>query len=46
MGDKLQIDLLEAARLKLIVNGEKYPVERARGSSRKYTDSSKPKPGD
>jgi dCTP diphosphatase len=40
--DKLQIDLLEAARLKLIVNGKKYPVERARGSSQKYTASSDP----
>jgi dCTP diphosphatase len=36
--DKLGIDLLEAARLKLIANGEKYPVERARGSSKKYTE--------
>ena len=36
--DKLGIDLLEAARLKLIVNGEKYPVARALGSSKKYTN--------
>lgn len=36
--DKLGIDLLETARLKLIANGEKYPVERARGSSKKYTE--------
>lgn len=36
--DKLGIDLMAAARSKLIVNGEKYPVERAHGSSRKYTD--------
>lgn len=36
--DKLQIDLMLAARKKLIVNGEKYPIERALGSSRKYTD--------
>ena len=35
--DKLDIDLIEAARLKLIVNGEKYPVASARGSSKKYT---------
>lgn len=34
--DKLQIDLMAAARKKLIVNGEKYPVERALGSSKKY----------
>jgi NTP pyrophosphatase (non-canonical NTP hydrolase) len=36
--DKLQIDLMAAVRRKLIVNGEKYPVHRAHGSSRKYTD--------
>ena len=36
--DKLDIDLMEAARMKLIVNGEKYPVARAHGSSKKYTD--------
>lgn len=36
--DKLDIDLMQAARLKLLVNGEKYPVDRAHGSSKKYTD--------
>lgn len=36
--DKLDIDLTEAARRKLVINGEKYPVGRAHGSSRKYTD--------
>jgi dCTP diphosphatase len=36
--DKLQIDLLDAARTKLVVNAEKYPVERALGSSKKYTE--------
>lgn len=36
--DKLQIDLMEAARTKLAVNAEKYPVERALGSSKKYTE--------
>jgi NTP pyrophosphatase (non-canonical NTP hydrolase) len=35
--DQLNIDLLEAARLKIIVNGDKYPVASARGSSRKHT---------
>lgn len=33
--DKLNIDLVAAARSKLIVNGEKYPVDRARGSTSK-----------
>lgn len=36
--DKLGIDLIEAARQKLVVNAEKYPVARAHGSSKKYTD--------
>lgn len=43
--DKLQIDLVEAARLKLIVNAAKYPVDRARGSSKKYTEIAKPHRG-
>lgn len=38
LSDKLGIDPLEAARAKLEVNAEKYPVDRARGSSRKYTE--------
>lgn len=36
--DKLEINLLDAARQKLIVNGEKYPVGRAKGTSKKYTE--------
>ncbi len=36
--DKLEIDLVEAARAKLAVNADKYPVERALGSSKKYTE--------
>ena len=43
--DKLQIDLLVAARLKLIVNAAKYPVDRARGSSKKHTEIAKPHRG-
>ena len=38
LADKLDVDLLEAARAKLRKNAEKYPVEKARGSSRKYTE--------
>ncbi len=38
LAERLQIDLLDAAREKLVLNARKYPVERARGSSRKYTD--------
>lgn len=36
--DKLGIDLAAAARAKLLVNGEKYPVALAQGSSKKYTE--------
>jgi dCTP diphosphatase len=38
IADKLDVDLLDAAAAKLAKNGEKYPVERARGSSRKYDE--------
>jgi NTP pyrophosphatase (non-canonical NTP hydrolase) len=34
----LGVDLNEAARHKLRRNAEKYPVEKARGSNRKYTE--------
>jgi NTP pyrophosphatase (non-canonical NTP hydrolase) len=38
MSDELGIEPIEAARRKLIANAEKYPVAKARGSSRKYTE--------
>ncbi len=38
LADKLNIDLLQAARDKIEENAAKYPVEKAKGSSRKYTD--------
>ena len=40
ISDKLGIDLIAAAKAKIILNAEKYPVqpvEKARGSSKKYT---------
>ena len=36
LSDRLKVDLVEAARDKLALNAQKYPVERARGSSKKY----------
>lgn len=36
LADKLDVDLERAAHAKLQRNAEKYPIERARGSSRKY----------
>ena len=37
LSDKLDVDLLEAAREKILENAQKYPVEKAKGSSKKYT---------
>ena len=38
LADRLDVDLLAAARDKLAVNAKKYPADKSRGSSRKYTD--------
>ena len=38
ISDKLGIDLIAAARDKLATNALKYPVDRAKGRSEKYTD--------
>jgi dCTP diphosphatase len=38
LADLLGVDLLEAASAKLHRNAEKYPVEKARGSSSKYNE--------
>jgi dCTP diphosphatase len=38
IADKLQIDLVAAAQQKLELNGSKYPVAQARGSSKKYSE--------
>jgi NTP pyrophosphatase (non-canonical NTP hydrolase) len=38
LADRLQVDLVEAASDKLLMNARKYPPERARGTSRKYTE--------
>jgi NTP pyrophosphatase (non-canonical NTP hydrolase) len=38
LADKLDIDLLDSARRKIEINEQKYPVEKARGNARKYTD--------
>lgn len=36
LADKLDVDLAAAARAKIEKNGAKYPVDKARGTSRKY----------
>jgi NTP pyrophosphatase (non-canonical NTP hydrolase) len=38
LADKLGVDLKQAAHAKLEVNEKKYPADRVRGSSKKYTD--------
>ena len=38
LADALGIDPLAAAQAKLTLNARKYPVERARGTSRKYDE--------
>lgn len=38
LADKLDVNLLEAARDKLARNALKYPVDKARGNARKYSD--------
>jgi dCTP diphosphatase len=37
LADKLDVDLLEAARRKIELNAKKYPVELARGNATKHT---------
>ena len=41
LADKLDIDLLAAAKSKIEVNEQKYPVDKAKGSAKKYTELDK-----
>ncbi len=38
LADKLDIDLLTAAQDKIELNEQKYPVEKAKGNAKKYTE--------
>lgn len=38
LSDRLGVDLMEAAWRKIHINAAKYPVERAKGSIKKYTE--------
>ena len=38
LADRLDIDLIDAANAKPAVNEERYPVDKVRGSSRKYSE--------
>jgi NTP pyrophosphatase (non-canonical NTP hydrolase) len=41
LADKLDIDLLSAAQSKIEVNEKKYPVDKAKGNAKKYTELGK-----
>lgn len=38
LSDSLGIDLVESAQRKLVVNESKYPIDKAKGNSTKYTE--------
>lgn len=38
LSDEMGIDPIAAASRKLLANAEKYPVDKSRGNSRKYTE--------
>ena len=38
LADKLGIDPLEAAKAKMMINGQKYPAELVKGKASKYTE--------
>ena len=38
LADKLNVDLIDAAHAKIKTNESKYPVEKSRGNSKKYTE--------
>ncbi len=36
LADKLDVDLVESVKRKMILNAEKYPIEKAKGLATKY----------
>jgi NTP pyrophosphatase (non-canonical NTP hydrolase) len=38
LADKLDINLIDAANRKLLKNEEKYPADKSRGNSKKYSE--------
>ncbi len=38
LAEKLKLNLVAAVDKKLVLNAQKYPVEKARGNSRKYSE--------
>jgi NTP pyrophosphatase (non-canonical NTP hydrolase) len=39
LADKLDVDLLQAVRAKMVGNAEKYPATAFKGTARKYSDT-------
>lgn len=39
LADKLDVNLIEAARAKIEINARKYPAAAVRGSAKKYSDT-------
>lgn len=38
LADKLQLNIMDAVEKKLALNAQKYPADKVRGSSKKYTE--------
>ncbi|TFG50332.1 MAG: nucleotide pyrophosphohydrolase [Anaerolineales bacterium] len=38
LADKFGIDIVKAAKEKMLINEKKYPIEKAKGKANKYTD--------
>ena len=38
LADQMDIDIIDAARQKIEINESKYPVEKSKGSAKKYND--------
>lgn len=38
LADELQVDLYSAVKEKMVLNRQKYPVEKVKGDARKYSD--------
>ncbi len=37
LAEKFEIDIVQAAKDKMLLNGKKYPIEKAKGKADKYT---------
>ncbi|HTE42763.1 MAG TPA: nucleotide pyrophosphohydrolase [Steroidobacteraceae bacterium] len=38
LADKLNVDLMTAASEKIVLNGQKYPADKAKGTMKKYSE--------